>query len=96
MELFWEQNLFKMGQGNPKMAKEWSKIAFYRFWPVLVRFWTPMWRPSWSHVGDIFGTCHELFEFRRRSLKEVCFQIDFEAILERVGKAKTRLTESTL
>ena len=81
------------------MESKWGSRAFQyevRFGCEFGAILKAKWRPSWTHVGDIFGTCRELFEFPRRSLKEVCFQIDFEAILERVGKAKTRLTESTL
>ena len=40
----------------------------------------------------MLATFSELFEFPRRSLKEVRFQDDFEAIWERLGRAKTSVS----
>ena len=81
------------------MESKWGPRAFLRAYQDEVRFGSASgailrskWRPSWTHVGDIFGTCRELFEFPRRSLKEVRFQDDFEAIWERLGGAKTSIS----
>ena len=40
----------------------------------------------------MLATFSELFEFPRRSVKEVRFQDDFEAIWERLGGAKTSVS----
>ena len=48
----------------------------------------PFWGPSGGQVGLMLATFSEVFELPRRSLKELRFQDDFEAILKRFGSVE--------
>ena len=70
------------------MESKWGPRAFLRAYQDEVRFGKlilPFWAPSGGQVGLMLATFSEVFEFPRRSLKEVRFQDDFEAILKRFG-----------
>ena len=70
------------------MESKWGPRAFLRAYQDEVRFGKlilPFWGPSGGQVGLMLATFSEVFEFPRRSLKEVRFQDDFEAILKRFG-----------
>ena len=73
------------------MESKWGPRAFLRAYQDEVRFGKlilPFWGPSGGQVGLMLATFSEVFEFPRRSLKEVRFQDDFEAILKRFGSVE--------
>ena len=77
------------------MESKWGPRAFLRAYQDEVRFGKlilPFWGPSGGQVGLMLATFSEVFEFPRRSLKEVRFQDDFEAIGERLGESKTSVS----
>ena len=55
------------------------------FFITLGKLILAFWGPSGGQVGLMLATFSEVFELPRRSLKEVRFQDDFEAILKRFG-----------
>ena len=77
------------------MESKWGPRAFLRAYQDEVRFGKlilAFWGPSGGQVGLMLATFSEVFEFPRRSLKEVRFQDDFEAIWEPRGGAKTSVS----
>ena len=73
------------------MESKWGPRAFLRAYQDEVCFGKlihPIWGPSGGQVGLMLATFSEAFEFPRRSLKEVRFQDDFEAILKRFGSVE--------
>ena len=82
------ENGVKMG--SKSVFKSVSRRS--AFWKINSSILGSKWRPSWTHVGDIFGGFWVSKTFFERSSFPRWFWSDFEAIWEPRGKAKTSVS----